>query len=123
MNSQEVSNRLVEIIKSMNPAPAHDELYHPDIVSIESGGGEESTTTGVEACRQKSQWFKDMFEVHGSEVDGPYPNGDEFALHLTYDLTHKESGNRFKMSEMALYTVENGKITREKFYFDPSIMG
>jgi ketosteroid isomerase-like protein len=123
MSAQEVSNRLIEIIKSGNPAEAHDNLYHPDIVSIESGGGEESTSTGVEACRQKGEWFTNMFEVHGSEVDGPYPNGEEFALHLTYDLTHKESGNRFKMKEVAMYTVENDKIVREKFYFDPSIMG
>jgi ketosteroid isomerase-like protein len=33
------------------------------------------------------------------------------------DITNKESGERVAMDEIALYTVENGKISEERFYY------
>ncbi|HUV97776.1 MAG TPA: SnoaL-like domain-containing protein [Acidobacteriaceae bacterium] len=36
------------------------------------------------------------------------------------DVTQKASGKKVHMEEMALYTVENGKIVREHFYYKTS---
>ena len=33
------------------------------------------------------------------------------------DVTHTESGQRTAMSELALYTVNNGRIVQEEFLF------
>jgi len=33
------------------------------------------------------------------------------------DVTVKESGERRKMNEFGLYTVENGKIVEERFFY------
>jgi ketosteroid isomerase-like protein len=33
------------------------------------------------------------------------------------DVTVKETGQRHTMDEVALYTVEDGKITEERFYY------
>ena len=48
-------------------------------------------------------------------MKGPYPNGDQFIVHFTYDVTSKHTGKRMLMDEMGLYTVENGKFTKEEF--------
>ena len=33
------------------------------------------------------------------------------------DVTQRESGNRIKMDEVALYTVKDGKIVEERFFY------
>lgn len=33
-------------------------------------------------------------------------------------MTNKPSGQRFTMDEAALYTVKNGEIVREEFFYD-----
>jgi hypothetical protein len=50
-------------------------------------------------------------------VAGPYPNEDRFAVRFTYDITNKPSGQRMTMDEIGLFTVKNGKITREEFFY------
>jgi len=34
------------------------------------------------------------------------------------DTTHKPSGQRSQMSEIAVYQVEDGKIVKEQFFYD-----
>jgi len=74
---------------------------------------------GFEAVRGKSVWWFDNHEVHHEEVNGPYVGGNQFAVEFKSDFTHKASGRRMQMSEMALYTVKNGKIVHERFYYNP----
>ena len=51
---------------------------------------------------------------------GPFFSGDnQFAVHFTFDVTRKATGARVTLEEVGLYTVENDKITREQFFFDP----
>lgn len=58
-----------------------------------------------------------MHEIHASNVEGPFPNGDRFAVFFDYDLTSKENKQRFHMKEVALYTVKGDKIVREEFFY------
>jgi ketosteroid isomerase-like protein len=118
MTVLEIGKRLVEIVEAGDPSVAWNELYSDEIVSVEASGEEMRTVQGKEAIMAKGQWFDQMFEVHSAKVLGPYPNGDsEFAIHLTYDVTHKESGNRFPINEVAVYEIADGKIVHEKFYY------
>ena len=72
---------------------------------------------GIEAIKGKNrQWFENS-QIHGLEVNGPFPNGDQFIVHFTYDVTPKQSGKRMTMSEMGLYTVRDGKIAKEEFFY------
>ncbi|TIO37785.1 MAG: ester cyclase, partial [Mesorhizobium sp.] len=36
---------------------------------------------------------------------------------FTFDVTPKSTGERVKMDEVGLYTVKNGKISEERFYY------
>ena len=69
------------------------------------------------AARGKGEWWADAHEIHSSEVEGPYVNGDQFVVRFKMDLTQKASGERIKMDEVGLYTVKNGKIAEERFFY------
>nr|WP_245274200.1 nuclear transport factor 2 family protein [Mesorhizobium sp. L103C105A0] len=88
-----------------------------DIVSLEAMEGPMAIARGKEALRQKGEWWQDNHEVHGGSVEGPYVNGDQFAVRFKFDITPKATGERVTMDEVGLYTVKNGKITEERFYY------
>lgn len=119
MTTLEVGKQLVELCKAGKNDVALDTLYAADIVSIEAGGppGKSRETTGLEAVLAKSKWWAENHTIHSSEVDGPYPNGDQFIVKFTYDITFKPENRRFTMQEMALYTVKDDKIAREAFFY------
>jgi hypothetical protein len=50
-------------------------------------------------------------------VNGPFLGDDQFAVQYSYDITVKPTGRRTGGTEMALYTVEEGRIVRERFFY------
>lgn len=98
-----------------------DTLYAPDAVSVEAAAMEEGggrTAEGVQAIKDKHAWWYGAFEVHSSTVQGPFFHGDDkFGLIFTMDTTMKETGDRMQASELGLYTVKDGKIVREEFFY------
>ena len=101
---------------------AVERYYSPSIVSIESvdfGLGREQR--GIDAIRQKHAFWEEHNETHGVTVSGPYlgtaPAANQFALHFVFDITRKATAVRAPLSEMALYTVRDGKIAHEEFFY------
>ncbi|MBC7841462.1 MAG: nuclear transport factor 2 family protein [Gemmatimonadaceae bacterium] len=94
-------------------------LYSPDIVSIEAGApeGQSREAHGLEAVLAKGQWWSDNHEVHSAVINGPFPHDDRFIVHMKYDVTFKPTGKRFPMEEGAHYTVRDGKIVKEEFFY------
>jgi hypothetical protein len=88
-----------------------------DIVSYEAMSGPMAVCEGKEAIKQKSDWWRANHEVHGVSVEGPFLNGDQFAIRITYDLTPKETGKRASVDEIGVYTVKDGKVVAERFYY------
>ena len=72
---------------------------------------------GKDAVKQKGDWWSANHEVHGASVEGPYVNGDQFAVRFMMDITSKQTGERVKMDEVGLYTVNDDKIVEERFYY------
>src|SRR6185369_15914214 len=116
MSTMEIAQKLVSMCKERRDHEALDELFSPDAVSVEAAAmpNMPQEARGLDAIRAKGNWWRDNHDVHQVTVDGPYPNGDRFTVRLGYDVTQKQSGQRFKMEEVALYTVKNGKIVREE---------
>jgi ketosteroid isomerase-like protein len=119
MSALEIANKYVALCKEGRNEEALDTLFSKDAVSVEAGGppGMDRTSKGVEAIRGKGKWWIDNHTVHKAEVYGPYPHDDRFAVRFVYDITVKASGQRITMDEIGLFTVENGKITREEFFY------
>ena len=119
MSISEVANGLVEKCSQGDFMGALEAYYAPNIVSVEPVGSPEmpAEMQGIEAIRGKSQWWIDNHEVHSLALDGPYIGKDGFAVYFEMDVTNKPSAQRFQMREMARYTVADGKIVREEFYY------
>ena len=117
----DVGRRLVELCRAGKNVEAVDTLYAPNVVSTEVFGDEHMPRRmeGVDAIRRKNQWWLDNHEIHRADVSGPYPHGsDRFAVRFSYDVTNKPSARRMQMDEVAVFTVQNGKIVKEEFFYD-----
>lgn len=120
--TEAVARELVDYCKAGRNMDAINHLYSRDIVSIEPHDfeGMPARMTGIDAIRKKNEWWYANFEVHNSEVDGPYVNGDQFAVKYSFETTNKKTGERNLMSEIALYNVKDGKVVQDRFYYMPS---
>jgi SnoaL-like domain len=118
----EVGKKLVELCKQHKNVEAMDTLYSPKIVSIEAGGppGKDPKSEGLAAVKGKADWWQANHEIHKSEVSGPWPHGDRFIVRFSYEITPKigpMAGKRFTMDEAGLYTVKDGKVVHEEFFY------
>jgi len=120
MTTSEVAHKLVALCREGKYLEAVETLYDPDIVSVEAKefAGMPRELRGKEAVRGKNQWWFEANEVHSSSVAGPYLTPERFAAVHTFDSTIKATGVRRAFTEVAVYTVENGRITREEFFYD-----
>ena len=125
MNTQEVANQLVALCRAGRNIEAVEMLLSPDVVSVEATGDETmpAVMNGRDAVRGKNEWWVKNHKVHSARVKGPYPNGDRFAVIFDFEVTPAVgpmAGKRMRMEEVAVYTVADGKVTREEFYYDMS---
>ncbi|WP_347358679.1 nuclear transport factor 2 family protein [Bdellovibrio sp.] len=114
-----VGQTLVELCKKGENLRAVDQLYSDRIESHEavSMPGMPEGVNGIEAIRKKNREWDETMNVHSMEVDGPFPCGDRFAVYFKIDATDKKTQKRMKMNEVGLYTVHNGKIIKEEFFY------
>jgi ketosteroid isomerase-like protein len=118
MSVKDIADDLVSLCKAGKFAEAGEKYWADDVISVEAMPGDMAEIHGKEAVRAKGEWWAGAHEVHSFEVEGPYVNGDEFVVRFKMDLTQKESGARMSMDEVGLYTVEDGKIIEERFFYD-----
>ncbi len=120
MTTQELAKKYVQLCKDHNHDEIVNTLMSGDIVSVEAAApptGGERTAKGLEAVKAKGKWWVENHTIHSADVQGPFPHDDRFAVRFTYDVTNKPSGMRMKMDEVGLFTVVNGKIVREEFFY------
>jgi hypothetical protein len=119
MTTLEIGQKLAALCREGKPEQAVESLYHRDIVSIEAAGMPEMPREqrGLKAVLGKAKWWNENHVIHGGTVDGPWPHDDRFICHFTFDVTMKSTGQRIKLDEAALYTVKDGKIIREEFFY------
>jgi ketosteroid isomerase-like protein len=117
MTTAEIAKDFTELLKQGDHEGAGEKYNADDIVSYEAMEGPMAVCNGKQAVKQKGQWWMENHEVHGGSVEGPYVNGDQFAVRFKFDITPKATGERVTMDEVGLYTVKNGKIAEERFYY------
>jgi ketosteroid isomerase-like protein len=118
MNTSEIANELVELCRQGKHSEAKA-LYAEDAVSVEAFAppGMDRESRGLAAIRAKGEWWSANHEIHSFIVAGPWPLDDRFIVGFKFDVTNKPSGNRMTMEEMGLYTVQDGKIVREEYFY------
>ena len=118
MNTMDIANKLVDLCQQGKNDEAKS-LYADSAVSVEAMAmpGAQQESKGLAAIKAKGDWWRDNHEIHSASVTGPWPHGNRFVVGFQYDVTNKPSGQRMKMDEVGLFTVENGKIVREEFFY------
>ena len=118
-----VGTQLVDLCRKGKERDAIDKLYSPGIVSVEAydmGPTMPKRVEGIAGVRRKADAWENSNEVHGRQIDGPYPHGDRFVVHFKYDITPKAgpmAGQRVNVDETALYKVADGKVVQEEFFY------
>lgn len=120
MKTMEIARKLMELCAQGKNMEALNTLFAQDAVSVEAGAppGMQREAKGLAAIKAKGEWWVANHEVHSAAMTGPWPHDDRFIVGFQYDITNKPSGNRMKMNEVGLFTVKNGKIVREEFFYD-----
>jgi ketosteroid isomerase-like protein len=96
---------------------AGEKYWSPDVVSIEPQEGPMQVAKGIAAVRGKGEWWYANHDIHATSAHGPFVNGDQFAVRFDMDVTPKQTGQRMQMQEVGLYTVRDGKIVEERFFY------
>ena len=113
----DVAAHLVAMWKAGQFDESGEKYWADDVVSYENmPGNEMAEIRGKAGVRGKGEWWGANHEVHGVEIEGPYLHGDQFAVRFKMDLTPK-GGERHTMDEIGLYTIRNGKIAEERFFY------
>ena len=119
MTTAQVAKRLVELCRTGAWAQAQEELYDDNAESIEPAGTPWESVKGKKAIQEKAaQWFSSVEEVHGGEVSDPLVAGNFFSVRMMNDTTMKGMG-RNQFEEICLYEVQDGKVIKEQFFYQP----
>jgi ketosteroid isomerase-like protein len=115
----EIADALVAGCREGRELENLDKLYAPDAVSVEANPkGEGGTATGIDAIKGKHAWWESAMELLDHSVDGPFLHGDDrFAVIFAMKAKDRKSGEVTEMQEVAIYTVADGKIVHEAFYY------
>lgn len=119
MNTTEIAKRYVALCREGQFDECLDALFAEEAISVEAGAppGEQRTSEGLDAIRHKGRTWTDNHIIHSTEVFGPYPHDDRFAVRFVFDITNKRTQKRMTLDEVGLFTVRNGKIVQEEFFY------
>ncbi|MEE9433294.1 MAG: nuclear transport factor 2 family protein [Sphingorhabdus sp.] len=115
--TSEIAQEFTALCQNGKMEEAGEKYWADNVVSLEPMDGEMARMEGKNAVKAKSDWWFGAHEVHRVDVGEPRINGDQFMVQFDMDVTNKESGERIQMQEEGLYTVADGKIVEERFFF------
>lgn len=117
MTTQQVADRFYALAQEGKYSQIQQELYAPHVRSIEASTDFLPNADNLEGVKEKDRMFGEMVEaMHGGYCNVPVVAGNHFACTMGMDVTLKGQG-RMQMDEVAVYQVEDGKITLEQFFY------
>ncbi|MEO0785290.1 MAG: SnoaL-like domain-containing protein [Pseudomonadota bacterium] len=117
---KEIAEMTVEYNNTGRSRELLEKVYSDKVESFEAQGMPDGArgTSGLKQLEGKWDWWEGAHEVHSSTAQGPFYHGeDRFGVIYEIDVTDKSSGERMQMRELGLYTVGDGKIVKEEFFY------
>jgi len=118
MTTQEVANRLVELVRQNEITQCYQELYSADCESLETSPMDGPIhLKGMDAILEKGKKMQENTEeFYGLTCSEPLVAGKFFSCTMVLDAKWKGM-ERMAMEEVCVYKVEDGKIVLEQFFY------
>jgi limonene-1,2-epoxide hydrolase len=113
---EEVARDFTAMLRAGQFEAAGNRYWADDVTSIEPMG--RASVSGIEAARTQCHARFGAAKIDEIGIDGPFVTGDQFALFLDLMIADPASGGHRPFSEIALYTVRDGRIAEERHFFD-----
>jgi len=111
--------KLVEYVKSGRIPEAIQEFYADEAVMQEN---RQPPTVGKAANLARERAFADSVErFHEVSAVSVSVDGDQVLIEWTFDYTTR-AGQRIRMEEIAQQTWRDGRIVRERFFYDSATL-
>ena len=95
------------------------DLYTPDCVSVEAAGGAHQGHAGIEA---KGKQWEAMQKGTKWKARNVFTGKNVICIEWDAEVTLHD-GRVVKMPEVAVHEIRGGKIARERYYYNPLVLG
>lgn len=119
--AEAIARKIVRATKDPSKLVVED-LYAEDCVSEEAGGGEPAV--GHEAIKAKNAFWEE-FQDSSKTVWTPkntFTKKNLICIEWQADVAARD-GRSLTLQETAIHELRGGKIVRERYYYDPSVIG
>jgi hypothetical protein len=115
-----IASDFAAMLRAGEFAAAADRYWAPGIASIDppAFGDAPASVSGKRAALAKCAARFAGQRIDDLAIDGPFITGNQFALFVDMVLVDLASGTRRPFSEIALFTVRDGKIAEERYFYD-----
>ncbi|HVN83941.1 MAG TPA: nuclear transport factor 2 family protein [Candidatus Binatia bacterium] len=113
-----LAQRIVDLTIAQNDE-ASLALYADDVVSTEMGM---PPVMGLAGIKQKLAMWHGMVSDSTWEARNVYVDGNTIIIEWAGRVTFASTGKQAPFDEIAIHEIVNGKIARERFYYDRSVL-
>jgi ketosteroid isomerase-like protein len=115
LTNAQLDRKLNEQILAGDFLAAFDAFYADDVVMQENG--EPPTRGKAENRAREEQFLSTIEQFHGAKLVRSATNGDISFSEWESDVTFK-GGHHFVVSQVAVREWKEGKVARERFYYN-----
>jgi ketosteroid isomerase-like protein len=90
--------------------------------NVESREASNPPMIGVDALREKFKMWRSMVSDAAFLPRSVSADGKTIVIEWDGRVTLAASGRVAELNEVAVHEIENGKIVRERFYYDPAVL-
>ena len=114
--TEEIARELIALLRESENVEAIECLYADDVHTEEADPAR--TRSGKAVVYQSMADFAAAHDFHYTAIEGPLISGNTFALRLAFTATPRTGGQSFSVDEIGVYTVRDGKIARDQFFYE-----
>ena len=115
---RELAQRIVDLTVKHEDERAFA-FYADNVESSEAGM---QPTVGMEAIKQKFAMWRGMVSDSTWQARNVWVDGSTIIIEWAGRITLAATGKQADFNEVAIHEIENGKIVRERFYYDRSAL-
>ena len=120
-NVHDVARDFTDMLRQGQFVAARERYWAADVRIIEPHdlpGGIAAEKSGIEAARAKTARWLGSRHIHDLSIDGPFVTGNQFALVLDMMIAGQTGGAGQPFTEIAIFTVRDGRISEERYFYD-----